>query len=93
MKPKQHLEFVKVDLAAGWQRPPGYPPGFYQKILASDLDEKKKCGSRTRLLLACLDFIMHLLLGGGHGVFGILSADGQVGELLGECLSHVFPPS
>ncbi len=50
MKPKQHLEFVKVDLAAGWQRPPGYPPGFYQKILASDLDEKKKCGSRTRLL-------------------------------------------
>jgi hypothetical protein len=48
--PKQHLEFVKVDLAAGWERPPGYPPGFWQKILASDLDEKAKRGSRTRLL-------------------------------------------
>jgi len=50
MKPKQHLEFVRVDLDTGWQRPPGYPPGFYQKILASDLDEVKKRGSRTRLL-------------------------------------------
>ena len=50
MKPKQHLEFVKVDLNAGWEVPPGYPPGFYQKILASDLDEKAKKGSRTRLL-------------------------------------------
>ena len=50
MKPKQHLEFVKVDLATGWQRPEGYPPGFYQKILASDLDEREKTGSRTRLL-------------------------------------------
>ena len=50
MTPKQHLEFVKVDLAAGWERPPGYPPGFWQKILASDLDEKAKKGSRTRLL-------------------------------------------
>ena len=50
MKPKQHLEFVKVDLKSGWEVPPGYPPGFYQKILASDLDEKAKKGSRTRLL-------------------------------------------
>ena len=50
MKPKQHLEFVKVDVDAGWERPPGYPPGFYQKILASDLDEVNKLGSRTRLL-------------------------------------------
>jgi hypothetical protein len=40
MKPKQHLEFVNVDLKSGWEVPPGYPPGFYQKILASDLDEK-----------------------------------------------------
>ena len=50
MKPKQHLEFVKVDLSTGWQPPEGYPPGFTQKILASDLDEKAKVGSRTRLL-------------------------------------------
>ena len=50
MKPKQHLEFVKVDLNSGWETPPGYPPGFYQKILASDLDERAKRGSRTRLL-------------------------------------------
>jgi hypothetical protein len=50
MKAKQHLEFVKVDLKAGWEPPPNYPPGFYQKILASDLDEVKKTGSRTRLL-------------------------------------------
>jgi hypothetical protein len=50
MKPKQHLEFVKVDLNSGWERPPGYPPGFWQKILASDLDETQKRGSRTRLL-------------------------------------------
>ena len=50
MKPKQHLEFVKVDLKTGWEVPPGYPPGFYQKVLASDLDETAKRGSRTRLL-------------------------------------------
>jgi hypothetical protein len=50
MKPKQHLEFVKVDLSSGWERPRGYPAGFWQKILASDLDEKAKRGSRTRLL-------------------------------------------
>jgi len=50
MKPKQHLEFVKVDLSGGWQQVPGYPPGFTQKILASDIDEKSKKGSRTRLL-------------------------------------------
>jgi len=50
MKPKQHLEFVNVDLDSGWERPPGYPPGFWQKILASDLDEVQKRGSRTRLL-------------------------------------------
>ena len=28
MKPKQHLEFVKVDLNSGWEVPPGYPPGL-----------------------------------------------------------------
>jgi len=47
MKPKQHLEFVKVDVDTGWERPPGYPPGFYQKILASDLDEKASTRRRS----------------------------------------------
>lgn len=49
-QPKPHLEFVGVDLQAGWETPPGYPPGFTQKILASDINEKAKRGSRTRLL-------------------------------------------
>ncbi len=47
---KSHLEFVKVDMTAGWETPPGYPSGFKQKVLASDLDEVAKRGSRTRLL-------------------------------------------
>jgi hypothetical protein len=47
---KPHLEFFSVDMAAGWQTPPGYKDGFSQKILASDLDEVKKTGSRSRLL-------------------------------------------
>jgi len=50
MKPKQAPRVREVDVDAGWERPPGYPPGFYQKILASDLDEVNKLGSRTRLL-------------------------------------------
>ena len=49
-KAKQHLEFVGVDMQSGWETPRGYPPGFTQKILASDIDEKAKRGSRTRLL-------------------------------------------
>lgn len=47
---KPHIEFQRVDLTGGWETPPGYPPGFYQKVLASDLDEANKRGSRTRLL-------------------------------------------
>ena len=50
MGPKPHYEFTSVDLQSGWETPAGYPPGFYQKILASDLDEVAKRGSRTRLL-------------------------------------------
>lgn len=50
LPPKSHLEFVNVDLSSGWETPPGYPPGFKQKVLASDLDEVNKRGSRTRLL-------------------------------------------
>ena len=47
---KPHLEFARVDIAAGWATPDGYPAGIRQKILASDLDEARKMGSRTRLL-------------------------------------------
>ena len=50
LPPKQHLEFVGVDMKEGWAVPPGYPQGFTQKILASDIDEVNKRGSRTRLL-------------------------------------------
>ena len=51
MKPKQHLEFVGVDLNdPRWETPAGYPPGFTQLILASDIDETARRGSRTRLL-------------------------------------------
>jgi ChrR-like protein with cupin domain len=47
---KPHLEFHKVDMSDGWITPPGYPAGIQQKVLASDLDETRKSGSRTRLL-------------------------------------------
>jgi hypothetical protein len=47
---KPHLEFHHVDMSQGWATPPGYPAGIKQKILASDLNETRKTGSRTRLL-------------------------------------------
>ena len=47
---KPHLEFLRLDLTAGWATPDGYPAGIKQKVLASDLDERGKTGSRTRLL-------------------------------------------
>jgi hypothetical protein len=47
---KPHLEFHRLDMSAGWETPPGYPPGIEQKILAGTLDETKKTGGRTRLL-------------------------------------------
>lgn len=47
---KPHLEFQPVDMHGGWETPPGYPAGVEQKILASDIDEMRKRGSRTRLL-------------------------------------------
>ena len=51
MNSKQHLEFVGVDMDdPRWEVPPGYPSGFTQLILASDIDEMAKRGSRTRLL-------------------------------------------
>jgi hypothetical protein len=33
---------------------------------------------------------MRLILGGGYCVFGILGENGQIGQLLGESLSHDF---
>lgn len=48
--PKPHLEFHRVDMNAGWETPPGYPPGIEQKILSGALDEGGRRGSRTRLL-------------------------------------------
>jgi hypothetical protein len=47
---KGHSEFHTLDMGAGWQTPPGYPPGFRQKILAGELDERGKRGNRTRIL-------------------------------------------
>jgi hypothetical protein len=47
---KPHKEFFQVDMEKGWETPEGYPSGIKQKILASDIDEAKKTGSRTRLL-------------------------------------------
>jgi len=47
---KPHLEFQRLNMNEGWATPPGYPEGIKQKILASDIDERNKSGSRTRLL-------------------------------------------
>jgi hypothetical protein len=47
---KEHKEFHAVDLAQGWETPPGYPGGIQQKILAGRLDEANKQGNRSRLL-------------------------------------------
>jgi hypothetical protein len=47
---KPHIEFQRLDMTAGWKTPEGYPSTIQQKILASDLDEVRKMGSRTRLL-------------------------------------------
>ncbi len=37
-------------MSEGWQTPAGYPAGIQQKVIAGDLDEKARRGSRTRLL-------------------------------------------
>ena len=47
---KLHTEFGAVDLNSGFATPPGYPPGFTEKILAGSLDENNRKGARTRLL-------------------------------------------
>ena len=50
LPPKPHMEFFNIAGAGRWERPEGYPDGFDQMILASDLDEVNKTGSRSRLL-------------------------------------------
>jgi hypothetical protein len=47
---KPHIEFQGLDLDSGWEVPPGYPKGMQQKVLAGELDEKNRRGTRTRLL-------------------------------------------
>ena len=48
---KPHMEFFALDMASGWERPPGYTDDrVQQKILASDIDEANGTGSRTRFL-------------------------------------------
>jgi len=47
---KPHIEFQRLDMMKGWETPKGYPATIQQKILASDIDEIRKMGSRTRLL-------------------------------------------
>lgn len=47
---KAHQEFMTLDMHEGWTVPPGYPEGIEEKILSGRLDEKARCGSRTRLL-------------------------------------------
>ena len=47
---KPHIEFVELNMAEGFAPPTGYPASIQQKILAADIDETKKTGSRTRLL-------------------------------------------
>ncbi len=47
---KLHDEFHALDMASGWEVPPGYPSGIQQKILSGTLDEPSRQGSRTRLL-------------------------------------------
>jgi hypothetical protein len=47
---KAHQEFQTLDMNEGWIVPVGYPDGIEEKILSGRLDEKARCGSRTRLL-------------------------------------------
>lgn len=43
-------EFQTIDLSSGWHTPAGYPSGIEEKILSGSLDEKRKKGTRTRLM-------------------------------------------
>ncbi|MGY6251428.1 cupin domain-containing protein [Bosea thiooxidans] len=48
--PRLHIEMLPFDDDDGWLPLPGFPAGFDVKILADDLDEKRKAGARTRLV-------------------------------------------
>ena len=50
LKEKPHLEFTKISSEDNWHTPKGYPTGIKQQILATDIDEVNKTGSRSRLL-------------------------------------------
>jgi len=47
---KQHREFYRLDMEAGWETPKGYPSGIKQKILSGKLDMENQQGGHTRLL-------------------------------------------
>ena len=47
---KPHMEFSTLNMDEGWETPPGYPAGMKEKILATDLDDRSKSGSRSRFL-------------------------------------------
>jgi hypothetical protein len=48
---KLHREFYQLDMATGWETPPGYPGGIKQKILSGRLDTANRVGGHTRLLI------------------------------------------
>ena len=48
--PKQHLEFMRLNMDEDWETPEGYPPEIQHKILAGRIDETSRAGNRTRLL-------------------------------------------
>ena len=47
---RDHREFFQVDLNAGWEPVPGYPPGIWRLTLADTLDVKARTGRSTRLV-------------------------------------------
>lgn len=48
--PPDHREFFHVDLDAGWEPVPGYPPGIWRLTLADTLDLAAQKGRSTRLV-------------------------------------------
>ena len=46
---RAHVEMAPLDLASGWSPLPGFD-GLEVKLLASDLDEARRCGARSRMV-------------------------------------------